>query len=41
VAPAYAAARSQLAKQMGLGQGGRPPAKAPPKPAARGRAKKA
>lgn len=39
VAPAYAAARSQLAKQMGLGQGGRPAAKA--KPAARGRAKKA
>jgi predicted transcriptional regulator len=42
VAPAYAAARSQLAKQMGLGQGGRPPAKAAAKPvAARGRAKKA
>jgi predicted transcriptional regulator len=40
VAPAYAAARSQLAKQMGLGQGGRPPAKAA-KPAPRGRAKKA
>jgi predicted transcriptional regulator len=40
VAPAYAAARSQLAKQMGLGQGGRPPAKVA-KPAARGRAKKA
>jgi predicted transcriptional regulator len=39
VAPAYAAARSQLAKQMGLGQGGRPPAKVA-KPAARGRAKK-
>ncbi len=38
VAPAYAAARSNLAKQMGLGQGGRPPAKAPAKP--RGRAKK-
>jgi predicted transcriptional regulator len=34
VAPAYAAARSQLAKQMGLGQGGRPPAKAA-KPQAR------
>ena len=28
VAPAYAAARSNLAKQMGLGQGGRKPAKA-------------
>jgi len=28
VAPAYAAARSNLAKQMGLGQGGRQPAKA-------------
>jgi len=41
VAPAYAAARSQLAKQMGLGQGGRPPAKVVAKPAARGRAKKA
>ena len=41
VAPAYAAARSQLAKQMGLGQGGRPPARAAAKPAARGRAKKA
>jgi predicted transcriptional regulator len=41
VAPAYAAARSQLAKQMGLGQGGRPPAKAAAKPAARARAKKA
>ena len=41
VAPAYAAARSQLAKQMGLGQGGRPPAKPVAKPAARGRAKKA
>jgi len=27
VAPAYAAARSNLAKQMGLGQGGRQPAK--------------
>ena len=27
VAPAYAAARSNLAKQMGLGQGGRKPAK--------------
>ncbi|HEY3694489.1 MucR family transcriptional regulator [Phenylobacterium sp.] len=41
VAPAYAAARSQLAKQMGLGQGGRPPAKPVAKPAVRGRAKKA
>jgi predicted transcriptional regulator len=30
VAPAYAAARSSLAKQMGLGQGGRPAAKAEP-----------
>ena len=47
VAPAYAAARSKLAKQMGLGQGGRQPAKAavkavvkaPAKP--RGRAAKA
>jgi len=29
VAPAYAAARSSLAKAMGLGQGGRQPAKAP------------
>ncbi len=37
VAPAYAAARSQLAKQMGLGQGGRQAAK----PATRGRPKKA
>ncbi len=35
VAPAYAAARSNLAKQMGLGQAGRKPA-APP-PAKRGR----
>jgi len=33
VAPAYAAARSNLAKQMGLGQGGRQPAKAAPAPA--------
>jgi predicted transcriptional regulator len=41
VAPAYAAARSQLAKQMGLGQGGRPAAKAAAKPAPRARAKKA
>ncbi len=30
VAPTYAAARSNLAKQMGLGQGGRKPAAAPP-----------
>ena len=30
VAPAYAAARSNLAKQMGLGQGGRQAAKAKP-----------
>jgi predicted transcriptional regulator len=37
VAPAYAAARSQLAKQMGLGQGGRQAAKPA---AARGRPKK-
>lgn len=35
VAPAYAAARSTLAKQMGLGQGGRQPAKAPAKPKGR------
>jgi predicted transcriptional regulator len=42
VAPAYAAARSQLAKQMGLGQGGRATAKAAPaKAAGRGRPKKA
>jgi predicted transcriptional regulator len=43
VAPNYAAARSNLAKQMGLGQGGRKaaaPAAAAAKPAARGRAKK-
>jgi predicted transcriptional regulator len=39
VAPNYAAARSNLAKQMGLGQGGRKAAAA--KPAARGRAKAA
>ena len=32
VAPAYAASRSALAKQMGLGQGGRGPAKAEPTP---------
>jgi predicted transcriptional regulator len=38
VAPSYAAARSALAKSMGLGQGGRKPAAAAP---ARGRAKKA
>jgi predicted transcriptional regulator len=31
VAPAYAQARSDLAKQMGLGQGGRAKAKAPAK----------
>jgi predicted transcriptional regulator len=37
VAPSYAASRSALAKQMGLGQGGRAPAKA--KPAPRGRPK--
>jgi len=35
VAPNYAKARSDLAKQMGLGQGGRKPARA-----ATGRAKK-
>lgn len=39
VAPSYAAARSALAKQSGLGQGGRPAAKTAP--VARGRAKKA
>jgi predicted transcriptional regulator len=39
VAPNYALARSELAKQMGLGQGGRATKKAPAKPAARGRAK--
>ena len=39
VAPNYAAARSNLAKQMGLGQGGRKAAAPAPaaKPAARGR----
>ena len=37
VAPAYAAARSALAKQMGLGQGGRKPAAKAP---TRGRPKK-
>ena len=45
VAPNYAAARSNLAKQMGLGQGGRKavaaPAPAPAARAARGRPKKA
>jgi predicted transcriptional regulator len=45
VAPNYAAARSTLARQMGLGQGGRKPATAPtPTPATkvvRGRPKKA
>jgi predicted transcriptional regulator len=41
VAPNYAAARSQLAKSMGLGQGGRQPAKAAPAVAKpRGRPKK-
>ena len=35
VAPAYAAARSVLAKSMGLGQGGRKAAKATVKPAAK------
>src|SRR5205085_9390310 len=44
VAPNYAQARSNLAKQMGLGQGGRKAAAAPapaPKPAARGRGRAA
>ncbi|MBV9510006.1 MAG: MucR family transcriptional regulator [Caulobacteraceae bacterium] len=42
VAPAYADARSKLAKQMGLGQGGRKAAAAPVKAAApRGRPRKA
>ena len=41
-APAYAAARSVLAKQIGLGQGARPPAKALAAPGAkRGRPAKA
>ena len=44
VAPAYASARSNLAKQMGLGQGGRKaaakPVKAVKAPAPRGRPKK-
>ena len=35
VAPNYAAARSELAKSMGLGQGGRKPAKRGRKPAAK------
>jgi predicted transcriptional regulator len=39
VAPSYAAARSAIAKQSGLGQGGRGPAAV--KPAARGRVKSA
>ena len=34
VAPNYAKARSELAKQFGLGQGGRQPAKKPRKPKA-------
>jgi|KBSSwiStaDraftv2_1062776.scaffolds.fasta_scaffold04956_8 predicted transcriptional regulator len=41
VAPNYAAARSALAKSMGLGQGGRKAAKAPPKRAPRKAAKAA
>ena len=41
VAPNYAPARSNLAKQMGLGQGGRKAAAAAPKPAARGRGRAA
>jgi predicted transcriptional regulator len=39
VAPSYAEARSQLAKAMGLGQGGRQAAKTPAKPARKPRAK--
>ncbi|QUD89621.1 MucR family transcriptional regulator [Phenylobacterium montanum] len=39
VAPSYAEARSNLAKQMGLGQGGR--GAAPAKPVAKGAARKA
>lgn len=35
VAPNYAAARSELAKSMGLGQGGCKPAKRGSKPAAK------
>jgi predicted transcriptional regulator len=35
VAPNYAAARSEMAKSMGLGQGGRKPAKRGRKPAAK------
>ena len=45
VAPSYAAARSDLAKKMGLGAGGRQPAKpaakTPAKPAAKARTAKA
>lgn len=41
VAPNYAAARSELAKSMGLGQGGRQPAKAAAKAAPKGRGKAA
>jgi predicted transcriptional regulator len=41
VAPAYAAARSNLAKQMGLGQGGRQAAAKPAKAAPKTRAGKA
>jgi predicted transcriptional regulator len=41
VAPSYAASRSALAKQMGLGQGGRPAATAVKLAATRGRPKKA
>jgi predicted transcriptional regulator len=41
VAPAYAAARSNLAKQMGLGQGGRKPAAKPAKAAPKARVAKA
>ena len=39
VAPSYAAARSDLAKKMGLGAGGRQPAKPTAKPVARAPAK--
>jgi len=41
VAPAYAAARSELAKKMGLGQGGRQPPAAVKPAAKRGRPAKA
>jgi len=41
VAPSYAAARSSLAKSMGLGQGGRRPAAAAPPPPAKTTRKRA